>query len=104
MDENSNIALNLLKFGGDQCLFEEDSEGEIPANFMSTKALEKHLDSKCIVKGPKGHKNQMAYCNIEMLNGPPCDTNRPSNMVNLEKLAWKHKDLFDHPVISSMIW
>ena len=117
-NEDSNITLAYLKHGADKALFEEDENKESPVNFIATSNLKVHLDSKQRNQGPVGHKNRVAHCDISILqpkvkveehqtpNTKPQTRNPkiPLNLEYLEKLATKHRDLFDHQVVSAMIW
>ena len=54
-------------------------------------------------EGPVGHKDQVALCDVSILK-PDITKKNSLNFEYLEILAKKHRDLFDHPVISAMIW
>lgn len=104
---DSNITLALLKNGADEGLFLEDSNKETPVSFIATSNLKAHLDTKQRNQGPVGHTDQVAHCDISILQPKvPKDqkTKYPLNLEYLKILARKHRDLFDHQVISAMIW
>ena len=120
-DEESSIALALMKNGADMCLFEPDRKKEKAVNLISTEILKKILDSKLKIKGAAGHPNQTAYCDIEILQPirkkekrkkkqdektveDQKPTKYPLKMDYLQNLICKHQDLFDHHVISALIW
>ena len=102
-ESNSNITLALLKYGADKGLFLEDSNRETPVSLMRTSNLKAHLDTKQRNEGPVGHKDQVALCDVSILK-PDITKKNSLNFEYLEILAKKHRDLFDHPVISAMIW
>ena len=103
--EDSNITLALLKHGADKALFVEDKKKETPVSFIGTSNLRVHLDTKQRIEGPVGHKDQVAHCDISILQPKVEKTTKyPLNLDYLRKLAKKHRDLFDHQVISAMIW
>ena len=105
--EESNITLALLKHGADKGLFIEDKNQETPVSFVRTSNLKALLDTKQRNQGPIGHKDRVVHCDVSILqpkNPVTQTTTYPLNWENLEALAHKHKDLFDHQVISAMIW
>ena len=103
--EDSNITLALLKHGADKALFVEDKKKETPVSFIGTSNLRVHLDTKQRIEGPVGHKDQVAHCDISILQAKVEKTTKyPLDMDYLRTLAKKHRDLFDHQVISAMIW
>ena len=103
--EDSNITLALLKHGADKALFVEDKKKETPVSFIGTSNLRVHLDTKQRTEGPVGHKDQVAHCDISILQPKVEKTTKyPLDMDYLRTLAKKHRDLFDHQVISAMIW
>ena len=103
--EDSNITLALMKHGADKALFVEDKKKETPVSFIGTSNLRVHLDTKQRTEGPVGHKDQVAHCDISILQPKVEKTTKyPLNLDYLRKLAKKHRDLFDHQVISAMIW
>ena len=108
MDE-SNITLALLKCGADEVLFVKDKRQETPVSFIGTSNLKAHLDTKQEIEGPVGHEDQMFHCDLSILQPKVEDeanskNKNPVNFEFLEILAEKHRDLFDHSVISAMIW
>ena len=105
--EESNITLALLKNGADEGLFIKDKNQETPVSFVGTPNLKAHLDTKQRNQGPVGHKDRVAHCDISILQPKVEDgkkTKYPLNLEYLQILACKHRDLFDHQVISAMIW
>ena len=106
-NEDTNITLTLLKYGADKALFMEDRKKETPVSFIETSNLKAHLDTKQRIEGPVGHKDRVAHCDISILQPKVEDnqtTKSPLKLDYLQILAKKHRDLFDHQVISAMIW
>ena len=65
------------------------------------------MDKKQRIEGPVGHKDQVVCCDLSILQPKVgCNTKNenPVYFEYLETLAEKHRDLFDHTVISAMIW
>ena len=102
-NDESNITMALLKCGAEMVLFEEDTSEGIPVNFIATSNLKSYLDTKQKIKGPVGHKDTMVHCYVSALQ-PKSSQKNSLNFDFLEILAEKHRDLFDHQVISAMIW
>ena len=102
MNENdeSNITLALLKYGADKALFVKDINGHTPVNFIKASCLKAHLDTKHTIKGPGGHEKH--EYDVSILKPEP--KKNTCGFEYLEMLADKHKDLFDHPVVSALIW
>ena len=106
---NSNIVLALLKNGADKTLFVKDRNGETPVSFILTSNLKVHLDTKVTIEGPDGHMEQEAHCDTSILqptveSNDSSERNHPLNFDCLEELPEKHRDLFDHLVVSAVIW
>ena len=108
--EDSNITLALMKHGADKALFMEDGNEQTPVSFIDPSNLKVHLDRKQTNQGPAGYKNRVAHFDVSVLQPAPDSTDLsrktryPWNLQHLEKLGNKHLDLFDHQVISAMIW
>ena len=102
--EDSNITLALLINGGDRALFVEDKNGEAPVSFISTSNLKTLLDTKQRIEGPVGHKDCVAHVDVSNFQSPRGKKKYTSRFEYLQKLAGKHKDLFDHLVITAIIW
>ena len=102
--EDSNITLALLKYGADKALFMKDRKQERPVSFIGTSNLRAHLDTKLTTEGPVEHDLEKFQHDISILV-PKDESNKDTlNFGHLETLAEKHRDLFDHRVISAMIW
>ena len=102
--EDSNITLALLKYGADKALFMKDRKQERPVSFIGTSNLRAHLDTKLETRGPVGHGLEEFQHDTSILV-PKDESNKDTlNFGHLETLAEKHRDLFDHRVISAMIW
>ena len=93
----------LLKCGADKALFVKDKNEGIPVSFIGTSILKAYLDTKQEIDGPIGHKDTMVHCYVSALQ-PKSSQKNSLNFDFLEILAEKHRDLFDHQVISAMIW
>ena len=104
--EDSNITLALLEHGADKALFftAENQVPVIPVNFIGTSNLRVHLDTKQRIEGPFGHR--VAHCDTSILQPEVKPGQKTIKLDHLWKLhlSQKHRDLFDHPVISAMIW
>ena len=92
----------LLKCGADKALFVKDKNEGIPVSFIGTSILKAYLDTKQEIDGPIGHKDTMVNCYVSALQ--PKYSQEKLKFEFLEKLAQRHTDLFDHQVISAMIW
>ena len=105
-NDKPSIALMLMKYGADKTLFLKDKDCRKPIDFINTENLRRYLDTKVIIKGPEGHEEQTAYGNIGIFQSVQKDKNKTKivSMENLEKMLPKHEDLFDHHLISAMIW
>ena len=104
--EDSNITLALLEHGADKVLFftAVNQVPVIPVNFIGTSNLRVHLDTKQRIEGPFGHR--VAHCDTSILQPEVKPGQKTIKLDHLWKLhlSQKHRDLFDHPVISAMIW
>ena len=106
-EEEENITLAFLNHGADKALFIKDDNEDAPVDFIRTGNLKTHLDTKQRIEGPIGHERQMAHCDTSILRPEPSKTDDKSGSLGfdyLEILAKRHRDLFDHQVISAMIW
>ena len=75
-------SLSLLKNGADEGLFLEDSNKETPVSFIATSNLKAHLDTKQRNQGPVGHTDQVAHCDISILQPKvPKDQKKSHNCV-----------------------
>ena len=103
----SKITLAFLKYGADKALFVKDENGETPVSFMPTSILQAHLDTKFWTEGPCGHKDELFYCDLSILQPMVEADSEKTNSLNFEYLhllAKKDKQLFEHPVIKTMLW
>ena len=103
-DEESSVTLTFLRHGGDKALFVNGNmrkKQEAPVTFIKTSLLKSLLDTKHRNEGPIGHPDRVAHCDISILKPQIAGREEYDCLV---KLAEKHTDLFDHQVVSGMIW
>ena len=112
-EADSNITLALLLNGADKTLFQKGQSENCwePVCFISTSTLSKLFDTKHRNDGPVGHPERVAHCDISTLQPPPIESEKsqkksknPLHLDYLRILAVNHRDLFDHQVISALIW
>ena len=102
-EEDSNITLALLLNGGESTLFEKDKDKVAPVYLIGTSTLKTLLDTKQRIEGPVGDKNCVVHIDASIFQPLKSPYSR-KKLVYLWMLASKHKDLFDHPVITAIIW
>ena len=102
-EEESNVTLAILLNGGDSTLFMSDKNQDVPVHFIGTSNLKTLLDTKRRIEGPIKHKDCVLHVDASIFN-PPNDEGSEKTFEYLEMLGLEHKDLFDHPVITAIIW
>ena len=103
----SKIILAFLKYGADKALFVKDKNGETPVSFIPTSILQAHLDTKFRTEGPYRHKDQIAHCDVSILQPMDEADSKKTNSLNFEFLhilAEKDKQLLEHPVVVAILW
>ena len=113
--EESNITLVLLLHGADKALFQKGQSEKCwePVRFICTSTLSKLFDTKHENDGPVGHPDRVAHCDISTLRPENFEkksknskekSKNPLSLDYFKILAVRHSDLFDHQVLSAMIW
>ena len=120
--EESNITLALLLHGADKALFQKGQSEKCwePVRFICTSTLSTLFDTKHENDGPVGHPERVAHCDISTLRPENFEkkskdseektenskkkSKNPLSLDYIRILAMRHSDLFDHQVLSALIW